>query len=326
MNVRMSMIFLTMITHAGAFVAGQERVRPALLTAPFNTESAQAGQHSWSVYLGVDVTTRNTIGMDLLLIPPGEFVMGCAPEKQRIYPEQSPHHVKITQPWLLGRTEVTQVQWQMIMKNEPWKEKKTIQTGPDYAATTITWFEAAEFCNRLSEHEGFDPYYRISRAGESEEEEEEEDVEVEVAGGNGYRLPSEAEWEYSCRAGSTTLWHFGDDADRLVDYAWFDKNAWEVGERYPHEVRRKLANGFGLYDMHGNVSEYCEDRYGGAYESAAQTDPVGGDVGSFRIHRGASFSQGHEFCRSSYRGWMLPYARPGNQGFRVARSPAEGNR
>ena len=138
----------------------------------------------------------------------------------------------------------------------------------------------------------------------------------QAAGEALYRLPTEVEWEYACRAGTTTRWSFGDDESQLEDYAWYDGNAWFAGERYPHKVGTKKPNPWGLYDMHGNVYEWCQDWYGD-YSSAAQVDPTGPSSGSIRILRGGGFNDDAQLVRSANR---YSYS-PGlpSSGFRLLR-------
>ncbi|MCB1233435.1 MAG: formylglycine-generating enzyme family protein, partial [Verrucomicrobiae bacterium] len=142
------------------------------------------------------------------------------------------HPVQISRPYYLGRYEVTQAQWQAVMGTAPWKGQLNVSPGDEYPATFITWEDAQAFCHELNDGE------------------------------NGkYRLPTEAEWEYACRAGSNTRFHFADDAGSLGDYAWFNLNAGDIGLAYAHEVGRKQPNPWSLYDMHGNVREWCYDSY-----------------------------------------------------------------
>jgi formylglycine-generating enzyme required for sulfatase activity len=234
--------------------------------------------------------------MKLVLVPPGEFMMG-SPESDEdaSVREQPQHKVRITQPFYLGVTEVTQGQWESVMETRPWEGEKYVKEGTDYAATWVSWEDAQEFCRKLSETEG-------------------------VA----YRLPTEAEWEYACRAGTTTVYHFGNDESDLGDYGWFEDNAADVGEEYAHQVGLKKPNAFGLYDMHGNVWEWCQDWYAEDYYANSPTDDPQGpsEEGSYRVDRGGSWYGAARLCRSANRSWYDPSDRYGSLGFRVARSPS----
>ena len=241
---------------------------------------------------------QNSIGMELMPIPAGEFMMGsrlsaAAVAKQFDVPpsisenEHPLHHVKLTKSFHLGRTEVTQGQWQAVMNTTPWLDKVGDKVGDDYAATFVSWEDSVEFCRKLSEKESSE-----------------------------YRLPTEAEWEYACRAGTTTEYSFGANASLLGDYAWYDKNTFDAGENFAHRVGEKQANPWGLYDMHGNVWEWCQDWFA-PYQSDAVTDAVGPDAGSERVSRGGCWDFGAWRCRSANRSGFASSLRYRHLGFRV---------
>jgi formylglycine-generating enzyme required for sulfatase activity len=152
----------------------------------------------------------------------------------------------------------------------------------------VSWDDAVAHCKKLSEAEG-----------------------------KTYRLPTEAKWEYACRAGTNTTWSFGDDEKVLGDYAWYDKNAWDIDEKYAHQVRLKKPNGFGIYDMHGNVYEWCHDYHEEYYYQQSPTnDPTGAASGS-RVLRGGSWGQHSRLTRSASRDSFGAGLRTTQLGFRV---------
>jgi formylglycine-generating enzyme required for sulfatase activity len=160
------------------------------------------------------------------------------------------------------------------------------------------------FCNTLSTRENLTPYYRIEGAS------------VTIVGGKGYRLPTEAEWEYACRAGSTTIYSFGDDPSQVGNFGWYGPNS-----RDRKSVGEKTANAFGLYDMHGNVFEWCWDGFDPLYYSQSPPDdPTGPNGARDRVFRGGGCTHGAESLRSADRGSGFPDFRNLALGFRVARN------
>jgi formylglycine-generating enzyme required for sulfatase activity len=229
---------------------------------------------------------RNSIGIELKLLPAGAFMMGEAGGDK----DEIPHEVTLTKPFYIGVYEVTNAQWKRVMGTEPSKWKDA-----DCPVETVSWDDANEFCRRLSA------------------------LPEEKLAGRGYRLPTEAEWEYACRAGTTTRWSFGDDESRLGDHAWFDGNS---GNR-THPVGKKKPSAWGLFDMHGNVWEWCSDWYGD-YAKGVVTDPQGPSGGSSRVLRGGGgdWSLADEFCRSATRARVDSSYRDNFLGFRLALSPS----
>ena len=244
------------------------------------------------------------VTMELALIPAGKFLMGSgvsAENLARQYGGTKPSHfsgecpqceVTITKPFYMGVTEVTQAQWQAVMGTEPGKGMPYVKEGGENAVSYVSWDDATAFCAKL-----------LRKSGRT------------------FRLPTEAEWEYACRAGSKTKFCFGDDASKLGDYAWYRKNAWEIGEKYVHPVARKKPNAWGLYDMHGNAWEWCADYHDKTYYSSATrkaVDPTGPASGTFRVLRGSSFVLAAWLCRSARRHADGPDFRVSANGFRVA--------
>ncbi len=246
---------------------------------------------------GGDLIT-NSIGMKLKLIPAGEFMMGSpGDEKKRSEDEGPQHKIRITKPFYMGVTEVTQGQWFAVMKSKPWEGKEYVKDGDNIPAVYVSWKDAIEYCRKLSASEG-----------------------------QTYRLPTEAEWEYACRGGTSTAYSFGGDATLLSDYGWWgglffgDGNA--KGEQYAHEVATKNGNPFGLYDMQGNVGEWCQDIYDEkAYASRSGTtsDPSSASGSQNRVLRGGSWKFGSTYARSAARLRGLPDGRGHENGFRVVR-------
>ena len=241
-------------------------------------------------------TITNSIGMKLVLIPKGTFMMGSPESEERRRNDETQHQVTISKDYYLGVTEVTQGQYEKVMGTNPIYFLKRVIRKSDssmYPVEQVSWGDAVEFCKKLS------------------------DLPEEKAAGRVYRLPTEAEWEYACRAGSKTAYSFGESSESLGDYAWVEGNS----NKQTHPVGEKKANAWGLYDMHGNVWEWCSD-WLGEYPKGAVSDPVGPREGSIRVIRGGGWSGGAALCRSAIRGWCNPSFRKGYYGFRVALSPS----
>jgi formylglycine-generating enzyme required for sulfatase activity len=195
--------------------------------------------------------------------------------------DETKHQVTLAKPFWLGRTQVTQAQWEAVMGSNPSHFK-----GKDLPVEQVSWEDAAEFCKKLNA-KGLLP--------------------------TGWRwtLPTEAQWECACRAGT-----IGEHAGALDAMAWCDSNS----DSKTHPVGTKQANAWGLSDMHGNVWEWCADWYDN-YPGDAATDPTGPSNGSDRVNRGGSWNSGGSFCRSAYRDGSLPGYRFRSAGFRVAAVP-----
>jgi formylglycine-generating enzyme required for sulfatase activity len=218
----------------------------------------------------------NSIGMKLIYVPAGDFNMGSPPEEKGRQDDELLHKVKITCPFRIGMTEVTQAQWQTVMGNNP-----ANFTGDDLPVEKISWKSAIAFCKKLSETEG-----------------------------KTYRLPTEAEWEYACRAGVT-----GPVAGtgQIDDMAWYDENSKEQS----HTVATKTPNTWGIFEMHGNVSEWCGDYYSSDYPEADVTDPIGPSEGKYRVIRGGSWGYFEPSCRCAARSSAPTSYQLKQTGFRV---------
>ena len=255
----------------------------------------------------IEITLPGDAVMEMVWIPAGTFVMGTAEDQEqwirskemweRAFENEKPsHQVTITRGFYLGKVEITQEQWASVMGTRPWSGKDHVQENPDHPAVYISWEDVQAFVTKLNEAKG-----------------------TEV-----YRVPTEAEWEYACRAGTTTQWSFGDDESQLGDYAWYDANAWGAWEQYAHEVGTKLPNPWELYDMHGNVWEWVQDRWG-LYPGSSQVDPTGPGAGSGRVVRGGDFNPYAGRVRSAFRAGYSPDVRFYCLGARIACEAEDGS-
>ena len=229
------------------------------------------------------VDLGNGVKMEFVFIGPGEFVMGSPGNEEDRSDDEGPQHkVTISRGFWLGETEVTQAQYHALIGKNP-----SHFEGDTNPVENVSWDDAQAFCAKLSQAHGVSA-----------------------------RLPSEAEWEYACRAGTKWAYSFGNDADQLSQYAWFSSNSnWST-----HPVKSKKANPWGLYDMHGNVWEWCADVWHDSYNGA----PTDGSAWmtdrdqSRRVLRGGSWGDGPWRLRSANRGWVAPGIRDLDNGFRVA--------
>jgi formylglycine-generating enzyme required for sulfatase activity len=245
----------------------------------------------------------NSIGMKLKLIPAGTFMMGSPENAARRSEDEPEHQVRITKPYYLGMYEVTQGEYERVMGTNPSHFSASGNgsdeiTGMDtsrFPVELVSWDDAAEYCRRLSA------------------------LPAERAAGRVYRLPTEAEWEYACRAGTTTPFHFG--SQLTSQQANFEGKYPTSGSNLyrPAIVGSYESNGYGLFDMHGNVWEWCSDWYGD-YPASAQVDPLGAATGSSRVRRGGGWFLSAGFCRSAFRAGLTPGYRLADVGFRVALS------
>jgi formylglycine-generating enzyme required for sulfatase activity len=289
---------------------------PSPAIAPFDGAQAKQHQEAWAAHFGAPVEKEIDLGRDapgnrvkltLVLIPPGEFSMGSSAADQatfvkealaandrwaadRIASEGPQRRVRISKPFYLGKYEVSQSQWQTVMASNP----SHVQDDSAQPVDSVSWADITRFLDKLNDEpsrEGLDFY-----------------------------LPTEAQWEYACRAGTTTFWHCGNSGAELQEYAWFGMNS----SGKPHPVGQLLPNEFGLYDMHGNVFEWCSDWM--AFDGNAHSptdDPGGSPTGSLRANRGGSWKYNAAICRSALRGSDLPDKSFDDLGFRVAATVAE---
>jgi formylglycine-generating enzyme required for sulfatase activity len=246
--------------------------------------------------IGFSAGAQQQQSSDMVLVEGGSFRMGSNNGED----DEKPVHTVTVKSFYMGRTEVTQREWAELMGSNPSEFK-----GDNLPVETISWHEAIEYCNKLSLKEGLAPAYRGSG----------DDITCDF-NATGYRLPTEAEWEYAAKGGtkdSITYEYAGSNSVNSV--AWYDGNS---GSR-THPVGTKQANSLGLYDMTGNVNEWCWDWYEG-YSGGSQSDPTGASMGTYRIFRGGFWFGPAAYARSADRNGDIPFNRNVNVGFRVVRS------
>jgi formylglycine-generating enzyme required for sulfatase activity len=262
--------------------------------------------------------------MEMEQIPGGRFTMGSSASQDGA--NAGPQHTVTLTGFSIGRYEVTQEQYKTIMETNPsyFTDPAEGESQKRRPVERVSWYDALVFCNRLSMATGLTPAYRINGStnlnswGEVPTSARHENYEtwnaVEiVSGSTGYRLPTEAQWEYVCRAGTATAYNTG--ATISDNTGWYTSNS----KSMTHEVGKKPANVWNLYDMHGNVQEWCWDWYG-TYSSAAQTDPAGPVSGTSRVVRGGAWNSPASSLRSVVREQQNPpFGRYSNFGFRVVR-------
>jgi formylglycine-generating enzyme required for sulfatase activity len=243
---------------------------------------------------------------DMVRINGGSFQMGSPSNEAGRRDNESPQRQVTVGSFSMGRTQVTQAQWEAVMGNNPSRFK-----GPNLPVESVTWFDAVEYCNRLSQREGLTPAYTISDRTPATGHPITGATVTWNRSANGYRLPTEAEWEYACRAGTTTAWNTG--ATISDNTGWYSANS----NSKTQEVGKKPANAWGLHDMHGNVWEWCWDLFG-MYPSA-HPDPIGAVFGSYRVERGGSWYDVAQSTRSAIRLSRGPDGRYYSIGFRLVR-------
>jgi formylglycine-generating enzyme required for sulfatase activity len=213
---------------------------------------------------------RDFAGMTFVWIPPGDFMMGSETGDDD---ERPVHRVTISRGFWMGKYEVTKAQWETVMDTRPWEGEHYVNPDPDSPASHLSFAAAESFATRLNEK-----------------------------GYGRFRLPTEAEWEYACRAGSTTAFPFGDDPGALSAHAWYKANAMDAGTKHALPVGQRVPNAWGLHDMMGNVYEWCADWYGADYyERSPAADPVNTEPGVNHVVRGGAWFYLAEKCRSANR-------------------------
>ncbi|MDR1218296.1 MAG: formylglycine-generating enzyme family protein [Treponema sp.] len=264
---------------------------------------------------------QDTIPANMVRIAGGTFTMGSPSTEVDRHDRETQHQVTISKPFSIGKYEVTQKEWGEVMGSNPSRFK-----GDNLPVEQVSWYDVIEYCNKRSEKEKLTPAYAIDKTRSDENNRNRWDTVKWIVtwnrNANGYRLPTEAEWELACRAGTSTPFYTGSDI--TTSHANYDGNypynnnakgvyrekTWEVGSGTP--------NPWGLYDMSGNVCEWCWD-WDGAYSGGAQTDPAGAAGDLFRVNRGGSWNYDAQDIRSVCRGGNTPSSRYDDIGFRLVR-------
>ena len=247
----------------------------------------------------VTIPLSEDVNLDMIWIKPGTFTMGSPEDEMGRYDDETQHEVTLTQGYWLGKYEVTQAQYEAVMGTNPSGIK-----GDDLPVQKVSWNDAMEFCATLT---------KIEKAA------------GRLPFGYEYTLPTEAQWEYACRAGTTTALNSGKNLSSEEKCPEMDEVGWYVGnsDETTHPVGQKKPNAWGLYDMHGNVYEWCLDWYGEDEPASSVTDPTGPETGSTRLIRGGTWNEVATFCRSAFRNYTTPTASDSYIGFRVALAPTK---
>jgi formylglycine-generating enzyme required for sulfatase activity len=269
-------ILIALFAPAAALASAAQ---PELARVPMDAEAARAAQKRWADSLGVPVEVTNSVGMKLVFIPPGRFTMG---------PNGSTYRVTLARPFYLGTTEVTLGQYRKFKPGHTVPGAAEPFNAADRPAAMVSWEDARAFCRWLSEQPG------------------------EKAAGRVYALPTEAQWEWAARAGTSTSRYFGDTDKGQADYSWFNHTyapnpKTEAGDRGRQPVGKLKPNAWGLYDMLGNVWEWCDDR---------RTDEATGEVRD-PVMRGGSWRSGAFHCTAAAHDPGDPKAKTDHIGFRV---------
>jgi formylglycine-generating enzyme required for sulfatase activity len=282
-----------------------EPARAAPLPAPAQTSGGDprsgdsSGLETRDGTVPAGKTSRGQMGYEMVAIPAGTYELGCTAGQSRCEDNETPHTVTLSHGYAMGRTEVTQGLWLSVVGSNP---AHFTACGPTCPVEQVSWAGAAKFANALSARENLQQCYKISGSS------------VSWSTGlacTGYRLPTEAEWEVAARGGQDVLYAGG---AQIGTVAWVRRNA----RTTTHPVAQKAPNGYGLYDMSGNVWEWVWDWYGRAV--ASSTDPIGPPTGSHRVRRGGSYLLGPSWARVSTRLRSAPADRRSITGFRLART------
>ena len=233
------------------------------------------------------------VKMELVLIKPGTFQMGSPEGEKGRAADEKQHTVTIRKAFYMAKFPVTQEQYEAVINTNPSDFKKEKGGSPKHPVEQVSWNDAVEFCEKLDAI-----------------------VNAKLPRGMKLQLPTEAQWEYGCRAGTKTQFNTGDNEEDLARAGWYTNNS----DFTLHPVGQKVPNAFGLFDMHGNVFQWCQDAYVSEYEKLSVNDPLNAQ-GVYRVLRGGSWRSGYMRCRSAFRIHLSPAARGSHFGFRVVVGP-----
>ncbi|HUT02600.1 MAG TPA: formylglycine-generating enzyme family protein [bacterium] len=297
---------------------------PSVLPAPpisqdgeyhFASLCLEPGTWNWASNLGLAAFSYTGSGpspdITMVSIPAGSFLMGSPEDEAGRFSDEGPQRTVHISPFMMSETEVTEKQWEDVMGWNDCYDKR----GDNYPVERVAWYDCVSFCNQLSEADGYVKCYEITNTLYSGNHITSADVACNFDA-NGYRLPTEAEWEYACRAGTTSRFYTGDSESDLDRAGWYDCSQ-------KHEVAQKQGNGLGLYDTHGNVWEWCWDWYDEGYygtQPDPDSDPAGPGSGATRVLRGGGWGSSALYCRSACRSWDEPSYLITYYGFRLCRS------
>ena len=269
----------------GVGIANQQQSENQQSSNTYVASSSNNSSGSLSVVSGsntISIPVKNGISIEMVKVEAGTFMMGATSEMKDPYDDEKPvHQVTLTNDYYMGKYEVTQALWQAVMGSNPSNFK-----GDNLPVETVNWNDCQEFISKLNSLTG-----------------------------RKFRLPTEAEWEYAARGGKKSRGYQYSGSRKISDVAWYEGNS----RSKTHPVGRKQANELGIYDMSGNVWEWCSDWYG-SYSSSSQTNPMGSDSGAKRVRRGGSWCYIARICRSSYRYGDAPDCRGLYLGLRLALS------
>jgi formylglycine-generating enzyme required for sulfatase activity len=248
---------------------------------------------------GETILLPGGVPLEMVWVPGGTFLMGRYAGEQDSYSDEDPQHSVTLNGFWMGKYELTKAQWTAVMGTTPWSGQSYVLEDPVSPAVYVSW-------NMIAGSGGFIEKLNAANPGMS------------------FRLPSETQWEYACRAEATTRFYWGDDPSysEIGSYAWYEANAWNAGQQYAHVVGQKLPNAFGLYDMSGNVWEWCQDYWHGDYTGAPSDGSAWeSPTSSYRVLRGGGWRNDDGNCRSAYRLYYYPDYAYSTFGFRIVRTP-----
>jgi formylglycine-generating enzyme required for sulfatase activity len=324
-------LFSVVVSSEGGSVAPIGLAKP--LPFPCSAERVREGQDDWARLLKLpSYRIRSKVGIELVVVPPGEFLMGT-PESEsgRVAHEGPQHKVRLTKPMLVGVYEIKQREYQTVMGHNPSFFGKSGGTGgrraEDFPVENITWFDACDFCNKLSKTEGLPEYYEV--AVQSKPAQNIMAAAVRIRGGSGYRLPTEAEFEYFARAGTTTPFPFGSVHDgtqgNQLGTRPYGTSGPGVALNRATTVGSYQPNALGIYDVDGNVGEwnwdYFDPKYYSSFAGKLAIDPMGPDHGLQRVNRSNAAQYEPVYGRSGRRHGEWPTSVTGWTGLRVLRNP-----